>query len=277
MKHRETESKKTWKRICRYDLKVGMWQVRYRWLFGILLLFFLGILVWQGVEQAEGKNFWDLVWYMFSGSEPYEQTDTSVFRLPVMLILHQMILFFIVGSYAKTDMAGYGRHVLLTARSRWNWWWAKCTWIFLQTFLYYIATYIIVCLVAITGGKAGFGISSSYRFGETKGEQVIFLINLIVLPLLTSMMFATVQLIIGFLTKPVLGYGCVLGTLVLSSYFASPWVLGNYLMMLRNRYMVGEGMEWKTGIFLDIFVIVILVVFGGEWMRRKDILTGGEE
>lgn len=265
MRHRNV-----WRNLCKYDIKAGTRQIRYRWGFAILFLIFFAVLSCQ--NAGENRNLWDLLLLLFQGIEPYQRTKMSVFVLPVMLMVHQLLLPFIVGSYAKSDMAGYGRYVLLASKSRWMWWLSKCVWTVLQTVLYYIAPYTVFLAGTMAAG-GGTKVEDSIWFGQTKGSELLFLANLIVLPLLTSMFLAIFQLFIGVVTRPVFGYAATIAILIISSYFTTAWLPGNYLMMLRNAYMTGEGMELQVGICL----MALFISCGGMWMGRKDILTGGGE
>ena len=95
----------------------------------------------------------------------------------------------------------------------------------------------------------------------------MFLGNLVFLPILTSVMIGLLQMLVGFAS--------VIALLVISSYSESQWLAGNYLMMLRNRFMVSEGVGFAFGVVYQCILIGLIVLIGVIWMNKKDVLEGG--
>lgn len=120
-----------------------------------------------------------------------------------------------------------------------------------------------------------FGLSSSCLYAQTGRNATMFLGNLVFLPILTSVMIGLLQMLVGFVTKPIFGYASVIALLVISSYSESQWLAGNYLMMLRNRFMVSEGVGFAFGVVYQCILIGLIVLIGVIWMNKKDVLEGG--
>lgn len=272
MKH-----KKRFERIISYDMKVGIWQVRYRYLLAAaFLLIFILTMIQRAWNNDMSIQFWDILYSMFEGVSPYIPNRGNQLELPVFLIVFELLMFFIVGSYSKSDILGYGRYVFLAVKSRKIWWLSKCIWVSSNVLLYHLLTWgLLAGIVLIVNPSEGFKLSCSYVYKQTGENLVLFLSNLVCLPILTSIMIGLFQMLIGFIMKPVLGYGAVIALLVVSVYYDSVWFPGNYLMMLRNQFMVSEGVELKFGIIFNGVLIVFILMVGISWIRKKDILEGG--
>ena len=46
-------------------------------------------------------------------------------------------------------------------------------------------------------------------------------------------------------------------------------------MMLRNRFMVSEGVGFAFGVVYQCILIGLIVLIGVIWMNKKDVLEGG--
>lgn len=59
---------------------------------------------------------------------------------------------------------------------------------------------------------------------------------------------------------------------VVSVYWVSPFLMGNYLMIIRNNRLCAGGMDAAVGIISCIIVMVVSVVLGSVYFNKKNIL-----
>ena len=124
------KDKGIFQRVFRYDMRVGVWQVRYRYgIAGIFLIIFIQSTIQKFHSNDMEVQYWDVLYAMFEGIQPFVPGRGEQFDLPVLLIVFELLMFFIVGNYSRADIFGYGRHVLLAAKSKRTWWLSKCVWV----------------------------------------------------------------------------------------------------------------------------------------------------
>lgn len=270
------KNKVSLRKLIWYDLRVGTKVNLYRYLFAIVILVFISELVLLlAHDNSLSLQFWDLLYKIFEGLPEYKKERASQFQLPVLIMVFQLFMMFIIGSYPKQDICGYGRNVFLESGSRKRWWISKCVWMCVNIIVYYVAAVFIlgICL-SIQESIHSFKIADSMIFQQVGKDSVSFLINLLLLPLFTSETIGILQLFIGVFIKPIWGYTFSIALLVISSYKVNPLLIGNYFMMARNRYFSLDG---KLGVAEGSIVCMILfigVVILGSWIiGRYDILN----
>ena len=102
----------------------------------------------------------------------------------------------------------------------------------------------------------------------TGNEVIVWLI----LPMLCACTIAVVQLTISIFAGAIAGYIVSIVYLVVSVYWVSPFLMGNYLMIIRNNRLCAGGMDAAAGIISCIIVMVVSIVSGSVYFNRKNIL-----
>ena len=103
---------------------------------------------------------------------------------------------------------------------------------------------------------------------STGNEVLVWLI----LPMLCACTIAVVQLTISIFAGAIAGYIVSIVYLVVSVYWVSPFLMGNYLMIIRNNRICAGGMDAAAGIISCIIVMVVSIVSGSVYFNRKNIL-----
>ena len=55
---------------------------------------------------------------------------------------------------------------------------------------------------------------------------------------------------------------------ILSAYITYPIFIGNYAMLLRNDAYVTDGLDFKLGMIIEIFVILVAFIAGVVIMKK---------
>lgn len=267
-------------RLLRYDFRVGTRRTFWRMVFILFVLTCVcGMICRDMMLNQWSSNMWDCFYQLLEGTPEYYKDRLSEFRLPIIVVLFQMMLLFLLGNYAKCDICGYGKLVFLESGSRVKWWISKIIWTMAMVVLYYAMTFLIMggIVFLCSGSKNAFLLSDSALFLMTGGKKSEFLVNLIVLPLLVSETFALWQTWAGVFLKPVWGY-CLAGVLwILSAYKTTPLLIGNYSLLMRNPYFGGtENLTGKSGMIVCLLLSLILISSGMILMKKYDLLNKEE-
>ncbi len=163
-------------------------------------------------------------------------------------------------------------------RDRRSWWNSKCLWCISAVLL----NYVIFALTAILSALfycADFKIICTTDF-MTKifGENMAYMTSSVAiwisffLPCIVTMGVCLLQILIGFLTTPVVSFACICGLYVLSAYYTSWFLIGNFTMWLRSTYLTEEGVHPFSGLILGMILSICVWYIGKKYFENKDIL-----
>ena len=72
--------------------------------------------------------------------------------------------------------------------------------------------------------------------------------------------------------QPVLGWIVSIVVLLSSAYYATPFLLGNYAMVLRDQQVLAGGVDGRAGIAYCLGVVLLSVLAGLISFKHADIL-----
>lgn len=259
-----------------YDIRKGFRENKIKWIVGVFIfVFFSFITVSDFSVNSPELGFLAYFTNILQGMPPYIKTDDSVFTIPVSWFLFYAFLFFMVGFYPSSDLYGAGKKTLILSGSRFKWLWSKYIWTLINVIMYYAAMILVLAAVTCAIGKWStkpddmlmeMGIDMQ-RF-STGNEVIVWLI----LPMICACTIAVVQLTISIFAGAIAGYIVSIVYLVVSVYWVSPFLMGNYLMIIRNNRLCAGGMDAAAGIISCIIVMVVSIVSGSVYFNRKNIL-----
>lgn len=97
-------------------------------------------------------------------------------------------------------------------------------------------------------------------------------LQLTVLPWLTAVALSQLQLCLSLWMQPVLGWVVSIVVLLSSAYYATPFLLGNYAMAMRDQQVLAGGVDGRTGIAYCLGVVLLSVLAGLISFKHTDIL-----
>lgn len=267
-------------RLLEYDFKEGTRQNRLRYLVGCgVLLFICQIVVNEGLPAEDRYSYINGLVYIFDGIPEYVKSKSSEFTIPVIWLLYQSYLLFLVGSYPVNDMAGYGRNILLFSRNRNQWWMSKCIWITGSVMLYYCLCYVFLWFSLALHGRSIMSVVDNPVLSVimSDGNQLWVLIgSVVMLPYITSLTLSLLQMFLSFFSRPAFGYLVSICILVISVYIKNPLIIGNYSMMSRNVLFVQGGLTFLQGMIVNGILIIVILAVGNYYIKRRDIISGGD-
>ena len=219
----------------------------------------------------------DFLFYTYGGMKEYIPNPDNPFKFPTIWIVVYLFISFILLNYPIKDMNSVGSQVLLRSNSRVNWWLSKCMWNILSTVIYHgIILFVFISLCFVNNipliNEVDMDLQSMlFRFSSELGTTTIP-IMVIVNILLVSVFTNLLQMVMSLFVKPVFSFLAVAGILLSSSYLLSPFMIGNYGMILRYNWLYEGGVSPKTGILSLIILILITIIIGLVRFKKYDIL-----
>lgn len=269
-----------------HDISYGIIQSwkKYTFIIGVCILtcgyFLRSVLMLNryGLIQAR-PGFFDYLIFMFKGMNVYIPSPNKPFNIPVLWLLFNICLAFIVANYPFKDLDSFGLQILLRSRSRGYWWLSKCIWNILTVVLcYLIALFVILIFTACTGVfshnpdvQIGLQVSQVAVSELTQNDLVL---TAFVLPLITSISLSLLQMVISLIShKPALGFIAIVCLLTISAYYCSAFLSGNYLMILRSDLIIHNmGVSSQNGIIMATSISILSIVSGFAVFSKYDIL-----
>lgn len=129
---------RTLNKCVRYDLRVGLKGNILKYLLALLYLllrrscFSVGA---NGRGQRLSSGLPDL---FYRGMQVYIPTGENPFPIPVVWLMLQLVVSFLILSYPTQDLESYGMQFLVRTRKRGVWWISKSIWNILSVALFYL-------------------------------------------------------------------------------------------------------------------------------------------
>lgn len=218
--------------------------------------------------------------YLFQGMDEYVATPDKAFEFPAMWILIFLCGNALTLTYPLRDLEGVGQQLLIRSGRRRHWWLAKCGWEIVSSVVYLLLLWLgVLCYCAIfqipitleinewlVSVMASWEVASPLNSGEVW-------LWLTAGPMLFMILLNLVELAVGLLLGTIWGFTVDCVILLLSAYWMNPWLPGNYVMFLRSRWLIPEtGMALSQGIWLMLAGSLCMILIGGIFFSRKDIL-----
>ncbi|MDD3279302.1 MAG: hypothetical protein PHG16_10555 [Lachnospiraceae bacterium] len=260
-----------------YDLKNGWRRNRVRFAVACVLLLFLGGMSYRACAFGSWKiSLWDMLIWAFLGEPPYVMAKENIFRFPTVIFLFQLYLFFCLGSYPLQNLAREGQKYMLLCRSRSKWWLSKCLWVAVSVLCYYMLFVGLLFLIRLLFGTQGNAQVSLTEFPQYSAAFTTpeLLLNVLLLPLMMSIALSLLQLFISIMLSLQLAYLANILLLGISVYWFTPFMPGNYLMLLRNRLVTPDGVTFWQGCVTAAVISIFSIAIGLHHMKTHDILSG---
>lgn len=199
-------------------------------------------------------------------------------EIPPGWVLLNIFLSIVIGYYPLNDLKEYGTQILIRSKNRWQWWLSKCLWIMGNVLIFYAIGYIVIAIFSLINGELSLTPNHKVSLAILKLDTSSLAAKevfsaCIVLPIVTSVALSLMQLTIAMFSNSIYSNIFIISLLIVSIYYCSPILMGNYLMLLRNSLMVGiKGIETSTGIILSMAISFISITLGIFKFKTYDII-----
>lgn len=218
---------------------------------------------------------------LFSGMAPYIPSPDNQFQIPLIwLFIHTYLIWFL-GSYASSDLKGVGQTVLLRCGSRIKWWNSKTIFCIAGTTVYYLAILLSAFLMGMFLGTPSLLLAQPFAAMQMSAEFVELrlstqLITVYLLPFLVLLTMSLVKLVLDFVFTPAISMITVVVIYIASIYYNSPFLIGEYSMLMRHRTTTDNGIHELYGIALCAIIIAVVYLVGRLKFKSYDILDNKE-
>lgn len=272
----------------RYDLKMGLIREFYKVL--AVAVITLAACIWfdnlfrtdiaAGVVN-QSDSIINLYAFVLKGGYPKSIDINKIFELPVLWILFETYLLFILGKYPFGDMNNnHGISVLLRGNSRKRWYVSKCVWSVVVVILYHLVTYGTILIFGLVRGYK-LTVDFVLPLDEIAVEAYIIprdiisssnLLILFIVPVVAAVAIACFQLMVSTFSSSTTGFVCSVIILVSSAFYMNKYLIGNMTMWLRSDLFDSGEINFESSISLCLVVSIVCIVVGMIGFNNKDIL-----
>lgn len=269
---------KVFRQLIQHDLHTGLLSNLPKYLLGAFVFCFGAIMFFSSAQAMElqGSAF-DCAVFIYRGMHVYIPADNEIFPIPMLWLMLQIVIAFLIISYPTQDLYAYGIQVLTRAKSRKLWWLSKCVWNLISVLLFYFMGFIVIIIFSLLSGDPSFALNeqSNIMINEFVIQSVPYskvFTAVFVLPVLTSCAVSLLQMVLNFILQPIYSYLVVISLLLASAYYSSPFLIGNYSMLLRNEIVYEGGVNTTIGMAVNLLIMLFCIFFGMHYLKRYDIL-----
>lgn len=263
------------------DIVFGLASNRIKYFLSFLLFGYLSYDFYKFTTEFIGvkiktptiTDFW---FCFFQGIVVYDPSSGLPFKIPFNWIIIQILMSLLVINYPICDLYTTGIQTLTRIKKRSYWWLSKCIWNFMTVLSMYSIAFLCACVFSSIFGD--FTMSFTNELFELQTSEEFDLLRTIVLyllPVLTSMAISMVQMLISIIFKPIYGFIIIMCYIIISSYYCSPFFIGNYSMLLRNAIFDIGQIRSSTAIIINVLIIIASASIGLFHFRHVDIIKKG--
>lgn len=272
---------KSFLKLLQYDLNIGFSINLPKYIISALFIAILCAKFYSNLSASEGipnGNIIDCYMYIFKGMKVYNAENGDPFMIPFDWLILQSLIGLLIIQYPTQDLHSYGTQLLIRSRSRVFWWISKCIWNFATVLMFYLLSFIIpIVFSAIFGDLSlipNIKVNEFSSLIDLKDVQInfTFYISIFILPILTSVAVSLFQMMLSFLINPVISFLLIVGVMAASAYCHTPFLVGNYTMILRNKAIYESGFNNTNIIIIDLLIVILSVIVGLLYFKGTDIL-----
>ncbi len=241
--------------------------------------FFSEMMNWMDLSEA---TLGDQLVYIFSGMKEYIPSPNVGFHFPALWVLLYALILFSSLRYMTEDLLGFGQKNMVCLKSRIIWWLSKCVGnICTSLFSFSLCFITTIVSVLICRSRMELTVSAQILMIVDVGDCLIqpeqwkIMVEVCFMPILVGATLCILQMMLSLVLNTVLSYILMIILLIGSAYYQSPYMIGNYAMVIRSRQIIANGVEPITGALFCCGLIALSVVAGIMIIRKKNIL--GEE
>lgn len=267
------------------DVKLGILQRLFMYLVPILLAFMQTRECHRIFQYMDRENIFsssgtivDYLLYCTQGMFVFHFDPKEYFTIPIYWFLFQIYACYLIAYYANDDYSDNAKNLFVAARNRTSWWNAKYLWCIASIVLYYMVYVLSIAVIScMFGGKFSLSVTPEFvgsvfnSTAMTLGMSDILVIAVLV-PLLITTGICLVQMILGFVSTPVVSFAAMSGLYIVSAYYTEWWLPGSYTMWLRSTVVTEEGVRPISGIMFGVMMICLAWYAGRTYFETKDVL-----
>lgn len=225
----------------------------------------------------------EIVMFIFNGMHEFVPDGYTSFTFPIMWMVIFVLLLFFTLYYPYNDIMGYGKNVLIASTSRTAWWLSKCVTTLCICIVYFFTAALSILIFAFVFGLKFELIvrpevfSTLLRYGIPDGfnlspEPLYIILTVFVLPFIFAIAMCLFQMLLTLIIRPFASIIVVTAVFMVSAYYVSPFMIGNYAMTQRSICFVSNGVDPVVGVVIMALITVFSIVVSTVLFNRYEIL-----
>ncbi len=275
---------RVWIGLIKHDLMVG---IGYSWkkFIPIIMIMILACaqfyqetqLYLEATHQDLSLSMADYLVDVFKGMEIYIPSKDDPFQIPAIWLLLNVYLAYLVASYPAKDMASFGQQIMIRSQSRRKWWLSKCLWNIITVLVFYSLIFATIFVFSLLTGEVTLVMHNEINEQVSEITTSHFttgkLLEVVgVLTILTSMALSLLEMLLSFLIKAVYSFTIIVVVLSISAFYCHPLLIGNYLMIMRNNFIISnQGVDSAQGMVISLLIILLSTTIGYIKLKSSDI------
>ena len=271
------------KRLIQYDIRNGFKSNYVKIIIFMLIICIINLIGANEIHNCEkmysvDATLMDYICHIVGGPAYIPEDMFELYSIPVLLMIQNAMIAYIVGYYAATDLERYGIQVLTRCGSRKKWWFSKCVWNGITVIVLYVCIYVITAVIAIVcGGNLSYRltpeiVTNACSINCLNGDSWEYIICLILMPVIVSLTLSMLQMTISLISSPVIGFLIIESILLLSTMFTDSLLFPNYGMLSHNRITCGSDIVMADGIIICGLIYIASMVGGLIYFSKTDIV-----
>lgn len=270
-------------KLIMYDIKNGFISNRIKILFFILVICVINIIGVNSIHRSEemygvSATIMDQMCFVLGGPPYIPKGMFELYTIPLLWLIQNAMIAYIIGYYATNDVAGYGVQILMRSGARERWWLSKCVWNGVTVVVLHLWMYIITAVVAVAGHeKISFSLTTKIvtdvcNIGSMEGKMYEYAICIFLMPLIVSITISALQITVALITSPVIAFLTVESVMLLSTMFSNRILFPNYGMLSHNMITCGSDINIWEGIAVCGIIYIVSIVMGLVYFSRMNII-----
>lgn len=245
----------------------------------IIWIFMIGFYkntVSSSVFSGTAPTFVDYIIDFFKGMQIFNKNAQNInpFKIPAQLLLFNLYIAYLTAGYPFSDLSSYGKNIIIIGQDRVKWWLVKCLWCVFVNIICYMLVYFSACIFSLCTDSLSFSMTAAYNLTmsgvNTSGFSTADFWRIVVfMPITASAALSLMQLTVSLFTKEIYGFILTIITISVSAFFESRFLIGNYLMVMRNKQSLGYGTITVTNGFILCAGIIVISITCGALRFRK--------
>ncbi|WP_314068099.1 hypothetical protein [uncultured Vagococcus sp.] len=261
--------------------RVIVMQTLNKWKYFWITSFLTGInyIKLLGVVKTKDMSVGDSLGFLFLGIRPISHLDpTQLFNIPFLWLSMCLYLFYSLAAMIRATSSTYDYLTFFYLRKRRTYWFFKVkhTLVIISIHFMVIIITSIICTI-LFGGRVS--ISPTMTFWTSfipKGSVVSgfqFIFQTMIMPWLACATIGILELTLLYFGGELQSFIIISIYLIMSSFFTSPLLIGNYLMLLKSSIVEDKGIDNLSGILVMVVSMIVLNVVGIVKLRKWDYMN----
>ena len=272
-------------KLLKRDIKLGIINRSYLFLivavFSIVMALQCSVLVGYLTEEGFLKtNITVMDYFVFSvkGVPYYNFNSSEDLSSKMVWFMFQMGLSYLIAYYAENDYSDNGVNVMIAGRCRASWWLSKTIWCALSVLIYYLFAFIFCAIIALAKGASPSLETSGFFLEPVFGNTMKYIsykdliLIAVIVPVAVNIGICLVQLLLSFLTSPVMSFAILCSFYILSAYHTAWYLPASYTCWLRSSFYDKNGLNPYSGLLIAAFMVFAVILSGKAYFEKKDVI-----